>query len=410
MSGPGRLATGLIWALALVLGLGLNAGLGYGAFRALSGIAAPGAKPTALPAPDLPEGRIVLDRSPAPPPPPPPPPVAAAFPQRTEAEMFAEAHSALLPGIGFITAEDAEHLAAREAEAAAAILGAEPGAIAPAPDPEPVAEPAEEPVAPPAPEPEPEPAPATPAPAPAPAVVGSAPAAASDLLGFTTASQAEALAASAAEATRLTLGAAAGREALATALAGADTGPCFAVLLPSAASEAEAGGILAFGEPAGGMAVLPGSLADEAALIRHEVTPAQCPALAYLRAAAAYPGFGLTIRLDAEEIRSGGALAGRITGMPPGGALHLVLIDDAGLAQRLDAFLVADAEGGARFDIPLTLQGQPVASAQLLLALAAPAPVPALQVLTAAAAQPLFAALPAPGPDIDLALVAFRLR
>ncbi len=150
------------------------------------------------------------------------------------------------------------------------------------------------------------------------------------------------------------------------------------------------------------------------ALRRHDVAAPQCPALDFLRRAAAYPGNGLTLVLEKEALTGGDALAGVIAGAQPGAVVHLLLIDDAGLVQKLDAFLTALPEGGVGFRIPLSLQGNPVPGAQLLIALSAPAPLPMLRDFASGPATPVFdrlsAEFAAAGATADLAPAAFSLR
>ncbi len=100
------------------------------------------------------------------------------------------------------------------------------------------------------------------------------------------------------------------------------------------------------------------ALVGDIALRRHDVAAKQCPALDFLRGAAAYPGNGLTLVLEGEALTGGDALAGVIAGAQPGAVVHLLLIDDAGLVQKLDAFLTALPEGRGRLPYPAQPAGQ----------------------------------------------------
>ena len=100
----------------------------------------------------------------------------------------------------------------------------------------------------------------------------------------------------------------------------------------------------------------------------HPISAAQCRALSFYRSAAAYPEIGLRITLASDRIDSGGYLSGRIIDAGTG-RLWLFLIDDEGLVQDISGFLAPLPGVGARFRVPLSVTGAPVATRQLLLAL-----------------------------------------
>ncbi|MGH1330351.1 MAG: hypothetical protein ACRBBK_05670 [Paracoccaceae bacterium] len=94
----------------------------------------------------------------------------------------------------------------------------------------------------------------------------------------------------------------------------------------------------------------------------------QCAAIDFIRTRDRYPAFRLSINVTAEKIASGGYLSGTV-GNAAGRFLTLLLIDDNGVVQDLGEF-VSFGAGKARFDVPVTRNGAPRDTSQLLLAVA----------------------------------------
>ncbi|MFQ6551444.1 hypothetical protein AAD018_003755 [Aestuariibius insulae] len=94
----------------------------------------------------------------------------------------------------------------------------------------------------------------------------------------------------------------------------------------------------------------------------------QCPAVTFIRSQPSYPVGQLSIIVSADRVESGGRLLGSISGAA-GRYVSLLLIDDNGVVQDLNRF-VTFAGGQARFDVPVTRNGPPRDTGQILLALA----------------------------------------
>ncbi len=94
----------------------------------------------------------------------------------------------------------------------------------------------------------------------------------------------------------------------------------------------------------------------------------QCPAVEFLRAHADYPATRLGLSLDAPTVVSGGRMTGYVRGAA-GRQLTLLLIDDNGVVQNLNRFL-SFSGNLARFDVPVTRDGDPRPTGQILIALA----------------------------------------
>jgi serine/threonine protein kinase len=112
------------------------------------------------------------------------------------------------------------------------------------------------------------------------------------------------------------------------------------------------------------------------------ITAEQCPALDLVRLAA--PGGRQPPRLVLKnyEVGPGQPLLGTISNLE-GRRLYLVLVDNDGLAHRLDA--KADASGdSATFSVPLTADVSSIGPMQMLLAIVSDKPVPALDALHSA--------------------------
>ncbi|MCC5984970.1 MAG: hypothetical protein JJU42_11450, partial [Rhodobacteraceae bacterium] len=148
-------------------------------------------------------------------------------------------------------------------------------------------------------------------------------------------------------------------------------------------------------------------------MVMRPITEGQCETLDFVRRAPDYPAYNLYFTLENREIASGTQLTGRVHNSF-GRQVHLLLIDNSGRVHRLDTFLQF-AGGTASFQIPMTLQGSPVDTFQLLLALAVPAWLDSVRALSGAAdAQAFFAALNSEmderGVAPDISLIAFSVR
>jgi hypothetical protein len=151
----------------------------------------------------------------------------------------------------------------------------------------------------------------------------------------------------------------------------------------------------------------------EAEISSGNVADPQCLALSFARGAKRYPGFSLMIDLDEAEVASGTALSGSVLNAG-GRELHLLLVDDEGRVQSLDNLLAAGDGTDRPFSTPLTLTGGPVATKQILIAIATDDP---LAVLAAPVDEPANAyfkrlgqEIAATGADVDLAVEGFSVR
>jgi hypothetical protein len=191
-------------------------------------------------------------------------------------------------------------------------------------------------------------------------------------------------------------------------------GSCF-VVLPSA----RPGGLVGldgFARDAGTLAGFMDSFqrvtAVEASARLDAVSSAQCRALSFARTLPAYPGFSLYFDMPVRELRSGERLAGTIRNVD-GRPLHLLLVDDEGKVQSVDGFVEASG-AEARFGAHMTLTGGPVATRQLLLALAGEEPLETVAQFNGAPADLFFAELAEEiarrGLSPDIAIAAFSVR
>ncbi|MDD7971948.1 hypothetical protein [Roseinatronobacter alkalisoli] len=193
--------------------------------------------------------------------------------------------------------------------------------------------------------------------------------------------------------------------------------PCFAAL--PALDEAGALRLEVFGPAQTGLAVFRTGLEAETGLVPgmvlRAVTQGQCETLDFIRRSRDYPAYGLYITLDARSIASGSQLEGQVhdssARLP-----HLLLIDNAGRVQTLARFLRPAGDGiTTDFAVPMTLQGPPVETWQLLLAISSDAPLATIETFSGPQeAAPFFARLRAEiatrGHATDLALIAFSLN
>jgi eukaryotic-like serine/threonine-protein kinase len=106
------------------------------------------------------------------------------------------------------------------------------------------------------------------------------------------------------------------------------------------------------------------------------VTAEECPALDLIRLGTADGAPPLRIELTNYGVGRGKPLAGAITNLA-GRHLYLILVDNAGVAHRLDAKM--EAGGGAAFSVPLTPDADSIGPTQILLAIASSTPVPAVE-------------------------------
>lgn len=143
-----------------------------------------------------------------------------------------------------------------------------------------------------------------------------------------------------------------------------------------------------------------------------DVADPQCLALAFAQAARRYPGFSLVIDLDETEMASGDRLSGKVLNST-GRDVHLLLVDDEGIVQSMDSFLSAKEGVDRSFSVPLTLTRGPVATKQILMAIATDPPIWGLDKVKEPAAgffRELAAQVEASNADVDLAVEGFDVR
>lgn len=112
------------------------------------------------------------------------------------------------------------------------------------------------------------------------------------------------------------------------------------------------------------------------------ITPEECPALDLIRLGAAGGASAPRIELANYDIGRGEPLAGTISNLG-GRRLYLVLVDNNGVARRLDAKTQPGGDA-ATFSVPITPRADSVGSMQVLLAIVSDAPIPALDTLRSA--------------------------
>ena len=332
--------------------------------------------PEPIPEPPLPEPVVPETVAPEPVAPEPAPEAVAPPPEVTENPLLAEEGAA---GAG---------------------IGPGVGAAAPAVAPEPVPAPEPEPVAAPEPQPQPEPAPPVLAPQPQPAPSSSAPRILAEPLVPPPPPPANAGAVQRlVERIRAELG-----DSCLVALPQNGEGSAPRVVLVSDRDRS----MMEFAE-----AVLPDPQAPEAPPFGQRavlVDPRQCPAVNFLRARGEYPAFGLSLGLVSPEVMSGGRLIGSIEGVSPGAYTALLLVDDNGVVQDLRRF-IRFSGGKAEFDVPVTRDGDPRDTSQILIALAAPARPATITNLAGRLAEDFFPALAKDLPaNASLAVLPFDLR
>lgn len=135
----------------------------------------------------------------------------------------------------------------------------------------------------------------------------------------------------------------------------------------------------------------------------------QCPAISFARNDARYPVLGLGFQLEAQDIASGSALRGRISGSA-GHYTTLLLIDDNGTVHDLRRFLMSSA-GTTSFDIPVARMGAARDTNQILLALATPGRPQTVTRRAGELADPFFTALQAElGPETLIGITSIYVR
>jgi hypothetical protein len=192
-------------------------------------------------------------------------------------------------------------------------------------------------------------------------------------------------------------------------------GGCFAAL-PALGEETGQLTLDAFGETSKRLDGFKDGLDESAGIVPgtylKPVSDAQCATLQFIKQVPRYPAFGVYFDLAEREITSGTILKGEIhnTG---GLILHFLLVDDEGTVQSLDSFLKF-SRIAAQFEIPMTFQGGPIVTQQLLLAIGSPVRLNTVKDLNGSSAELFFAALEAERAarslDIDLSMVAFSVR
>lgn len=142
------------------------------------------------------------------------------------------------------------------------------------------------------------------------------------------------------------------------------------------------------------------------------VSNAQCRALSFARTMPRYPAFSLYFELENSRLRSGDRLFGTIHNVDER-PLHLLLVDDEGTVQSVDGF-VTETGAHARFAAYMTLTDGPVATVQLLVALAGESRLETIETHNGEHADRFFAALTEEvarrGISLDLAIASFSVR
>jgi hypothetical protein len=194
-----------------------------------------------------------------------------------------------------------------------------------------------------------------------------------------------------------------------------DGGPCFAAL-PALGELSGSLSLDAFGETDQRLDGFRQGIEAKAGVVPSTflkpVSDAQCATLAFIKATPRYPEFGMYFRVAEREIISGNFLSGEIlntTGMQ----IHLLLIDDDGLVQSLDSFLKF-TRSAAVFEIPMTFQGGPIVTQQLLMAVGSIGRLDTIKAMNGTPAQDFFTALQdeqsARALDIDMSMIAFSVK
>ena len=150
-------------------------------------------------------------------------------------------------------------------------------------------------------------------------------------------------------------------------------------------------------------------LTPQPAVRRNLIDARQCAALNFARENRFYPAFRLSISLDQASIESGSNLTGAI-GNTAGRYISLLLVDDNGVVQDIGNYL-SFTGSAARFDVPMTRDGDPRDTRQTLIALATATRPATINSQNGQLATDYFEALRGElGPDTPLVLVTFDVR
>jgi hypothetical protein len=121
---------------------------------------------------------------------------------------------------------------------------------------------------------------------------------------------------------------------------------------------------------------------------RQLIDTLQCAALNMLRTNDRYPTFPISIGLVTDQIDSGGNLQGVVRGLGSR-TISIILVDDNGVVQNLRRF-VTQFGSEYRFDIPMTRDGTPRDTRQLLVVLATQGPIATLAQMDGQLADDVF--------------------
>jgi eukaryotic-like serine/threonine-protein kinase len=120
-----------------------------------------------------------------------------------------------------------------------------------------------------------------------------------------------------------------------------------------------------------------------------QVTAAQCPAITFLSRVRSGSELAPRLQIESTSLKSGDVLSGTVGGY---GERHveLLLVSDQGIVQNVSS-LLKPAPDGMRFDMRVQRSGDVVAQPELLLVVAGPQTLQALQVVNGAMANQVFA-------------------
>jgi serine/threonine-protein kinase len=139
------------------------------------------------------------------------------------------------------------------------------------------------------------------------------------------------------------------------------------------------------------------------------ITTAECPALDLIRVSANVPHGSPRIELAEYSIGRNRPLTGKIVNLA-GRRAYLVLVDNDGVAYRLDADLQSDSET-ATFSVPLTPDPRSTGPLQVVMAIVSTNPIPALETLRSgplkALAPPLIEAARAGSASVGAEFIRF---
>ena len=139
------------------------------------------------------------------------------------------------------------------------------------------------------------------------------------------------------------------------------------------------------------------------------VAAGQCPAVEFLDGLGSHRHDARMIALDSYEVGGSVRLSGRVVGVPSG-ALTVLLVDNDGVAYRLDPMLKPTADG-ASFSIPIEADAASKGVPQLLLAIATAEPLASLPASAPAAElfPNLAAELAGSGADVTVDAAMFKV-